>query len=262
MKRIVIISDCTDVAFSEIRATIISIIPPNQQQEISIEPLVRVKEFSIINASFLIRLMAECYNPKNTIFLIVVNPLKTTRKKRARIMGETDNGFKFVGENTGVLSWLIDDFGLKNLYEFNKNNLSGREFISFGGKHFYAPMAAKVASGISMDKLGVKKKKSFLNKFKIPDGTVVHIDNFNSAKIKSNIPNSFNEGDKIKIKLSKNKNIIARFSFSMKDLPDNTWSIFPGSSLKNLPEIAKVRSLDGLNKFGVEIGDIVEFKKI
>lgn len=261
MNRIVIISDCEDVAFNEIIATIQSFLKKGELDKVKIEPLVKAKEFSIVNAAFLLRLMAECYDPKNTIFLIIVNPLRTDRRERARIMGITKNGFKFIGENTGVLSWIINDFGLKCVYEFNRENLTGKDFISFGGKYFYAPMTANIVNGKKMEKLGKKFNKNLLINLDIKDGSVVHIDNFNVAKIKGKIPKEWKEGDDIEILMPNNKKLLAKFTNSMKDLPDNTLAIFRGSSLNNLPEIGKVRSTDGVRNIGIKIGDILIFKK-
>ena len=257
-KRIVIISDCSDVAYNEIRATILRELDKSNVKNVEIEPLVKAEEFSIINGAFLTRLMAEIYNPENIIFLVILNPLKTTRKDRARIMGETKNGFKFVGANTGTLNWLIKDFGLKYLYEFSKEGLSGKKFVSFGGKYFHAPMAAKVAMGISFKKLGIKRDKGFLSDFRIRDGTVVHIDNFGVPKIKGKL-SKFKEKEEIDVYVNGKKKVRATFTNSMKDLRDGTWAVYPGSSLNNLPEIGKVRCLGSASRLGIKIGDKIEF---
>ena len=114
-KYIVVISDCADAAFNEIRAQILKEIDTaKSNDDIIVEPLVAAKEFSIIDGAFLTRLMAELYPPEKTIFLVILNPLQ---KRPRRIIGETKNGFKFVGADTGTLSWLFEDFGIKEVYE-------------------------------------------------------------------------------------------------------------------------------------------------
>jgi S-adenosylmethionine hydrolase len=261
MKRIVLVSDCSDVAYNEMRATILSELDKLSTKDVEIEPLVKAEEFSIINGSFLLRLMAECYNPKDTIFLVILNPLKTNVKERARIIGELNNGVKFVGANTGALNWLIEDFGLKSLYELNAPGLTGREFISFGGKYVHSPAAAKIASGIAFDKLGTKKNKDFLINFSIKEGTVVHIDNFGVSKIRGKMP-ELKEGENTEIYVNEKKIGRGVFTHCMKDLPDGTLAIYPGSSLNNLPEIGKVRCLKTAKQLKIQIGDIVTFKKI
>ncbi|MBT3691118.1 hypothetical protein HOG16_02645 [Candidatus Woesearchaeota archaeon] len=259
-KRIVIVSDCSDVAYNEMRATILSELG-DTSQNISVEPLVKAKEFSIENGSFLVRLMGEVYDPSNTIFLVVLNSLRTNRKDRARIIGETKNGFKFVGANTGTLNWLIKDFGLKNLYELNASGLMGKDFISFGGKHVHSPAVAKVAKGVNFSGLGEERSEEFLCDYRVEDGCVVHIDNFGVLKINGSLEN-LEEGDKLDIFVNGERKIVAVFSYSMKDLEDSTWAIYPGSSLNNLPEIGKVRELSSAKKLGAKIGDIITWKKI
>lgn len=63
-KRIVIITDCTDIAYNELRGVILDNV---KSEEIIIEPVVPVAPFSIINGNFVLRLMAENY-PEGTFF--------------------------------------------------------------------------------------------------------------------------------------------------------------------------------------------------
>jgi len=241
------------VAYNEIRAEILKKINKNDQnQSIIIEPLVAAKEFSIINGAFLARLMAEIYPPKNTIFLVVLNPSKV---RPARLIGETKNGFKFVGANTGALNWLIEDFGLEKLYELNDPG-----FLPFGGKCVHAPAVAKIALGKNFEKLGEKRNDDFLVDFKIPNGTVVHIDNFGLIKIKGKPP-EYRDGEILEVCINDNKKLEAIFTNRMMSLEDKTWCLYPGSSLGGMPELGKVRSLDGAKEIGVEIGDVITWKK-
>lgn len=241
------------MAYNEIRAEILKEINKSEQNpDIVIEPLVAAKEFSIINGAFLVRLMAEIYPPKNTIFLVVLNSSKV---RPARIIGETKEGFKFVGANTGTLNWLIEDFGLKKLYE-----LTDPGFLPFGGKYVHAPAVAKIALGKTFDELGKKRNDNFLTDFKIPNSTVVHIDNFGLIKIKGKTP-EYKEGEILDIYVNENKKIEAVFTHRMMNLKDNTWCLYPGSSLDGMPELGKVRSLNGAKEIGVKIGDIITWKK-
>lgn len=260
MNRIIIITDCIDVAANEIRAVLIAELSKlKKDKKVEIEPIVKAKEFSIINGAFLIRLMAEIYPPKKTIFLVILNSLKTDRKERARVIGETKNGIKFIGANTGTLSWLIKDFGIKQIYESSQIGLSGEKFISFGGKHIHAPIAAKIAAGTDLKKMGVKINRNRLTYLDIKDGTVVHIDNFGVIKIFGEL-NNLKENDKINVLVNNKKRCVAIFTKNMKNLPDNTWVLYSGSSLNNLPEIGKVRNLNSAKELGVKIGDIIKWK--
>jgi len=252
-KYIVIVSDCTDVAYNEMRAKILHEIDNEKiKNNIIVEPLVPAKEFSIINGAFLVRLMADLYPPKNTIFLVVINPCKI---RPARLIGETNNGFKFVAANTGTINWLISDFGLKNLYE-----LKNCGFFPFGGKFVHAPATAKLALGKNFDELGEKRDKNFLVNFHIPDGTVVHIDNFGIIKIKGKPPN-YDDGDVLEIYINGKKRLDAIFTHRMMSLDDGVWALYPGSSLGGMPELGKVRSLNGADEIDVNIGDMIRWKK-
>jgi len=260
--RIVTVTDCTDVAANEIRAVLVSELEKlGKADKVEVEPFVLAKEFSLENGAFLVRLMADNYNPDNTTFLVILNPLRTNRTDRARIVGQTQKGFKFVGENTGTLSWLIQDFGVREIYESNKVGLDGKTFISFGGKYVHAPVAARVAAGFDLKTLGSDFDKNRITKLNLKDGTVLHIDNFGVPKIFGGFESSLKEGDLVDIYVNEERKLSAVFTDSMKNLPDDTWAIYRGSSLNNLPEIGKVRSLETARELGVKIGDVVSWKK-
>lgn len=98
-KRIVFITDCTDIAYNELRAAILD---HTKDYDVGIEPVVSVYPFSIINGSFILRLMGEIY-PEGTIFSVILNPLK---ERPARLIGKTKKkNFFFMSANTGVLDW-------------------------------------------------------------------------------------------------------------------------------------------------------------
>jgi S-adenosylmethionine hydrolase len=136
IRTVVVITDCKDVAFNEMRRIIINECSKLGIENIEVE-LVSVAEFSLINAAFLTRLMADYY-PEKTVFSVVINP---QRHRSARIYGETKSGIKFFGANTGALSWLLSDFGYKSLYEVHDPG-----FVSFGGKYVHAPNVAKLVA--------------------------------------------------------------------------------------------------------------------
>jgi len=256
--RIVIITDCNDIASNEIRAKIISVLETvDIEDRVVIEPIIFCKEFSLINCAFMIRLLAESYNPESTVFLVVVNGLPTCRAHRARIVGRTKNGFRFIGENTGSLSWLFEDYGIGEVYEFSSCNLDGEDFISFGGKYFHAPKAALIASGECLSKNGTLFLESRLAKCDIPWGTVVHKDNFGVLKIRHSLP-EIEEGEVLDAFVNGSFFCRVIFSKSMKNLPDDTWVIYKGSSF-GLTEFGCVRNAHTIGG-SIEIGDIITFQ--
>ena len=246
-KRIVFITDCVDVAYNELRATVLSM--TKERNDIEIEPVVPVAPFSVINGNFILRLMAEVY-PKGTIFSVILNPMK---KRPARLIGRTKKkDFIFVGANTGVFDWFLRDFGVKELYE-----LRDPGFLPFGGKFVHAPAVAQVATGKPLKELGKPFKSAQISRPRLSKGTVVHIDNFGLMKFVGKLP-AANEGDQFVVNAN-GKVIEAVFAKRMMSRDDGEWVIYPGSSL-GLPELGKVRS-NGVQELNLRIGDKILFEK-
>lgn len=248
MKRtIVFVTDCVDVAYSELRGVIASQLRKiNNTLEVEIEPVAPVKPFSIVNGNFVLRLLADAY-PENTIFSVILNPLK---ERPARLIGTTKKKkFYFMGANTGVFEWLFRDFEIDELYE-----LYDPGFMPFGGKYVHAPVVAQIASGQQLNLIGRKFDASNLRRLYVTDGTVVHIDNFGLAKFTGDLP-ALNEGDRVIVEV-KGRSLSAVYAQRMMSRDTGEWVVYPGSSL-GLPEFGKVRQ-NGAKEIGVEVGDIVK----
>jgi S-adenosylmethionine hydrolase len=250
-KNVVVITDCIDVAFNEMKWIMLNECKKFGMDDVSVE-LVSVSEFSLINAAFLTRLMGEqC--PKDTVFSVVINPQKN---RSARIYGRTANGILFFGANTGALTWFLEHFGIKELYEVHDPG-----FISFGGKYVHAPNVAKLVAGIPLEEFGREFPQDQLTKLHIPSGTIVHIDNFGLMKIMGDIP-KFEEGQKFAIYVNEKYAVNAVFSKRMMGLDDKDWVLYVGSSLHGMPELGAVRHKNGYKEMGFSIGDIVTWKEI
>jgi len=246
-KRIVFITDCIDVAYNELRGVILDNI---KNDEIIIEPVVPVEPFSIINGNFVLRLMAEAY-PEGTVFSVIINPSK---ERPARLIGKTKKkNIYFMGANTGVFTWLFKDFGVEELYELNDPG-----FFPFGGKYVHAPAVAQIAMGKPLNRLGhLFDIEKFVN-LDIPEGTIVHIDNFGLMKFVGELK-GLNEGDKLNVDVN-GKTLKVVYAKRMMSRETGEWVIYPGSSF-GLPELGKVRE-NGAKELNAKIGDIITFKKI
>lgn len=246
-KRLVFITDCLDLAYSELRGTVLSQLHKlGSDINLEIEPIVPVKPFSIVNGSFVLRLMADAY-PEETIFSVILNPL---RERPARLIGKTKTkNFYFLGANTGVFDWFLNDFGIDELYEIHDPG-----FFPFGGKYVHAPVATQIASGGLLSLIGNKFDPSGLVKLNIPDGTILHIDNFGLMKFKSVLP-QLSEGDKLTVEISGNSFFVV-YAKRMMSRETGEWVVCPGSSL-GLPEIGKVRQ-NGAEEIGAKVGDVVK----
>ena len=246
-KRIVFITDCTDAAYNELRGVILDNI---KNEEITIEPVVSVVPFSIINGNFVLRLMADAY-PKGTVFSIILNPSK---ERPARLIGKTKKkGFYFMGANTGVFTWFFRNFGIEELYELNDPG-----FFPFGGKYVHAPAVAQIAMGKPLNKLGHLFDIKKVVKLDITEGTIVHIDNFGLMKFVGELT-GLNEGDKLNVDVN-GKTLKVVYAKRMMSRETGEWVIYPGSSF-GLPELGKVRE-NGAKELNAKIGNIITFKKI
>lgn len=235
-KRILTITDCIDVAANELYATLVTTLDKLGANDVYIEPVVKVEKFSILHGSFCARLLADSYAPENLTILAIVNPLNTANAKRARIAGKLSNGMQFVGANTGIFSWLIQDFGLDELVETDLTGLSGDSFVPFGGKYIHAPIAAKLAAHGNLDAIKSRNfKQSDLLHLQYKQGTILHVDNFGVAKIYYKA-SDFDGKKGVEYSIYVNNEHIgqATFCHSMKELSDGTLAIYPGSSLKCL----------------------------
>lgn len=242
---VLIITDCKDVAYLEMKHIIKS---AAKDKQINFD-LVEVSEFSLINAAFLIRLISEVV-VGDTILSVVINP---TQNRFPRIYGELKNGVKFFGANTGALTWTIEDIGYNTLYEINDPG-----FVTFGGKNVHAPNIANLVNDIEFKDLGVEFKRDELTKLTIKDGTVVHIDNFGLIKIKGK-PLEMEDEQTVQVFKNGEPLLTAKYSDRMMSEGDKEWILYNGSSL-GFPELGTVRYKYGYKDVGVNIGDIITWK--
>lgn len=250
-KSVIIITDCKDVAYNEMKWIIEKECYKLDCRNVEFE-LLPVEEFSIINAAFLTRLIADHCNPGTTLS-VVINPLKN---RYARIYGKLPNGVNYFGANTGALTWLLEDFAGEDIYEIYDPG-----FISFGGKYVHAPNVAKIVAGVSFTEMGKKFPRKSLTKLEIKAGTVVHIDNFGLIKI-ADAPISYKDGQKFQIFKNGEYVLDAIYMNRMMSLDDNIWALYPGSSLDSLPELGCVRNKDAYKDIKIKIGDIITWEKI
>lgn len=243
IERVVVVSDCTDVAFAEMRGQIYKAAAHyNGNCAVRIEPLVPVAHFSVINASFVVRLVAEAY-PENTLIMFIMN---SVAQRTERIVGRTSQGgIIFEGTNTGAAGWLIEDLGVEECYE-----LTDPGFVPFGGKFVHAPAVGKLAAGAALDELGEPFPAERIRRALPGDGEIVHIDNFGNAKFKLDTA-GVEIGDRLTVDIE-GELIEAVYGRRMMEHPDNTWVVYPGSSF-DLHELGEVRG-PGLLRFPVHPG--------
>lgn len=253
-KHLVIITDCTDVAANEIRASILNEL--NEVDNIIIEPVVNVKEFKTLHCNFIVRLMADIY-PEGTTFVIVFN---SDQKRPESLIGKTKHkNLTFIGRNTGAFDWLTRDFGCECLYDASElfTQLNS-EFLSFSGKLVTAPTAAKIARGEKIERFGKPISVNRIRRMSVPKHTIAHIDNFGMIKFTGSMEDPI-PGDRYEITIG-NNTFEAVYNRRMQSEEIGVWVLFPGSSF-GLYELGKVRCY-GAQSIGAEIGDKIRIRKI
>ncbi len=244
-RKVVIITDCTDVAYLEIRGAIYS---NAVSEDFEIEPVVRVDNFNIVNVSFLVRLIADIY-PDGTLINVVVHPSKF---RGERIAGITEKKrIIFEGTNTGAFGWLIKDFGCMEVYE-----LYDPGFVPFGGKYIHAPTVGHILSGRPIKELGTLFPTDRIRDVERTEGTILHIDNFGNIKFTGSLDGK--QGDRYTVRAG-TKKFTAVYCERMMEKDDGEIVIYPGSSF-SFPEIGVVRG-NAAEELGIKWSDKIYFIK-
>lgn len=126
------------------------------------------------------------YFAPNTIFLVVVDPgVGGSRKCIAAEAG----GYRFVAPDNGVLSFTLEELGGASMVEL-QNPAYRLPDVShtFHGRDVFAPAAAHLAAGVSLDELGPRVERiaqQMKPQLRIEagqiSGQVMHIDRFGNV---------------------------------------------------------------------------------
>ncbi|MFB6719664.1 SAM-dependent chlorinase/fluorinase [Kribbella sp. NPDC056345] len=255
MRRIVMITDCVDVAFNEMCGAVHA-----EADRIgsvaTVEPLVAVESFSETNAAFLTRLVAETY-PAGTILFTLVSKSKDLEATHRVIWGETKSGHLFVGSNFGYYGWLARDLGVERVYELPDVPRS-----SFSGKTFIAPMAARLAAGWDAALAGYPVDPTEIHDIPMRAGTTVHVDSFGNVKVLRDTAD-LRPGSRLEILRNGHPLCQATFIDSQIYLQpdDGQVMVYQSTSFPDMADIAAVRG-DFATRFGVAVGDEIDWRPV
>lgn len=251
-KYLVNITDCVDIAASELYAVLLH--EAGHESEIIIPPIVPISpEFSVINANFAVRLMADSY-PANSVLMTTINAEKI---RPMNVIGRTkERNIIFIGRNMGSFDWLTRDFGCSELYDLSRYNKG--KFISFAGKYITAKIAAAAAQGAPLRELGDPISPDTIKRLDLTTGTIVHIDNFGMMKFIGDL-GIVEIGDNFEVNIN-NLKLKAVYNPRMMSCETGDWVLFPGSSY-GMFELGQVRDL-GAKKIGIRVGDVLRWQKI
>jgi len=112
-----------------------------------------VPAFDIMSGAFLLAEWCDAF-PKGTTFCCVVDPGVGT--ERRVIAMKTESGHLFVAPDNGLLTLVADRLGVVEVRE-GENRALWRNFLvsaTFHGRDIFGPIAASLAGGVPLDKLG------------------------------------------------------------------------------------------------------------
>lgn len=137
---------------------------------------------SIAKASIVLRRYYSFY-PANAIHLVVVDP--TVGSKRKAMVGTADK-YRFVGPDNGIFSRVIEDNPGSRWWQIDPEKLPTKEISpTFHGRDLFAPAAAVLANGLSVERLGDEIKEPVLIDIPKPtttasniEGEIIDVDRF------------------------------------------------------------------------------------
>lgn len=128
--------------------------------------------------------------PPGTVHVVVVDPGVGTERKPVALNIE---GHFFVGPDNGIFSLIGEDFNYKAITLTNARFWRNSQSNTFHGRDIFAPVAAHLSRGVSLDELGPPLERVITYRWAIPiadrdgiQGWIVHIDRF--GNLISNIP--------------------------------------------------------------------------
>jgi len=168
---------------------------------LGINPNVKIVEISneigrhsILEGAFILYNTYK-YFPRNTIFLVVVDP--GVGSEREGVVVQTNNYF-FVGPNNGVLSLAaVEDGIVKIHYLENPKFFLSKVSQTFHGRDIFAPVVAYLSKGVKPSEFGSRLPLDRFLKLNVLEykrrynelsGTILYIDKF--GNVITNIPNN------------------------------------------------------------------------
>jgi S-adenosyl-L-methionine hydrolase (adenosine-forming) len=167
-----------DPYVAEMKAAILGICP----DAVLVDVTHGVDKFNVRAGAFMLASAAP-YFPRGSVHVAVVDPCVGTH--RQPIIIETETAF-FVGPDNGLLILAAESAGLKQMVRIESKRLMLQHVSStFHGRDIFAPAAAHLANGASLEEFGPKITKVVKPEFTEVAhtkgtlvGEVLHVDDF------------------------------------------------------------------------------------
>jgi len=205
--------------------------------------------------------------PEGTVFLAIVDPGVGTERKPLLVV--TQNDKYFIAPDNGILTLVINEMGVKKVYELKNDKYfrPGKISKDFHGRDIFSPVAAHIASGDSVSELNSKdlvmfpiKKSKVENKTAI--GYVVYLNQYGNI-IVNIIQDDFDAldiklGDYVNVKIG-DKTQKIKVGTTYGDVPEGDWVCF--IACNDVLEIA-INWGNANEFFQTELNSIVKLEKV
>ena len=150
------------------------------------------EKFAIKSAAFV---LAKTYNyfPKNTIFLLIVDPGVGTERDALLI---TTPNYSFVGPNNGIFDLLLKEEKDYEVLKIDNDAYLRGKPITFHGRDLFAPAAADFYLG-QLEHFKPFEKEKLVHSINADETFIAYIDSFGNIKTNKRADDSFHYGSKI-----------------------------------------------------------------
>jgi len=166
-----------DYYVSAMKAVILRICPEAKIIDISHE----IDKYNVLQGAFLLKQAAKHF-PDKSVIVGVVDPGVGGERKMIAIEGKRHF---FVGPDNGLLTLAAFDEGIKRTVEIKNQKYFLQRSGTFDGRDVFAPIAAHILNGVTLDEIGPEVKD--ITNLSIPKPvfkgnkvklTILHIDSF------------------------------------------------------------------------------------
>lgn len=233
-----------------LKAVLLSIAPDARMIDISHQ----IPPQDIMAGAWVVRNTAMLYPPES-VHLVVVDPGVGTKRKPIALRIEDQF---FVGPDNGIFSLIADSYDYEAVELSNTDYWLPNHSRTFHGRDIFAPVAAHLSRGVSLNDLGDPVDQLETYRWAVPisdkdgvQGWIVHIDRF--GNLISNIPAKMihEAGGTSALKIYVGNTILNEIVDTFGDVADGEPAAYIGSS--GVLEIA-INKGDAREMLGVEKG--------
>ena len=225
-----------------------------------------VPAFDIPTGAFILDIAAKEF-PRNVVFVGIIAPY--TQPVTRYFVLTTNKNQIFVLPDNGLLTYVINDMGIKTIYQITNQELFDKPIKDLAAERIQGKIGALIASGYRPQDVGTPLtdfKTLEIQEPTIADnrllGTVVYLDHFGNCitNISEKTVNEFGvkSGDIVQVKIQQSM-ISAKFGTIYSDVPQGKEIVFVNNNLGQLQLSINLGNF--ASTYGVKAGTNIEIEK-